>query len=225
MRLHACVKKNSTGSRFLPGRVTAAHRNGTIDVECEGGVVKNGLTYEEVLIGLQEGQEVEARRPVVMPMQCTGISWSCNGSMVVASYGNPTGSGWCDSPGLPPLLACIILLLVGAVCTWSLFSRDFKPTVPDNVLDHPVCLMCVKCHPINPSLVAAGSFNGEVIVWDVNSPESPIKLSPIVVESHEDPVMSVDWVFDPSVAGYVVASLGADGKVTLWLFLYPHLCR
>jgi hypothetical protein len=61
--------------------------------------VKNGLTYEEVLIGLQEGQEVEARRPVVMPMQCTGISWSCNGSMVVAAYGNPSGSGWCDSPG------------------------------------------------------------------------------------------------------------------------------
>jgi WD40 repeat protein len=51
-------------------------------------------------------------------------------------------------------------------------------------------------------------------VWDVNSPESPIKLSPIVVESHEDPVLSVDWVYDPSAAGYVVASLGADGKVT-----------
>lgn len=99
MRLHACTRKNSTGSRYLPGRVIASHRNGTIDVECEGGVVKNGLTYDEVLIGLQEGQEVEARKPVVMPMQCTGISWSCNGSMVAASYGNPSGSGWCDSPG------------------------------------------------------------------------------------------------------------------------------
>jgi WD40 repeat protein len=200
MRLHACVKKHANGSRFLPGRVTTAHRNGTIDVECEGGVVKNGLTYEDILIGLPEGQEVEARRPVVMPMQCTSISWSCNGSMVVASYGNPSGSGWCDSPG--------------AVCTWSLFSRDFKPTNPDYVLDHPVCIMCVKCHPHNPSLIAAGSFNGEVIVWDVNSPESPIQVSPIVVESHEDPVMSVDWVYDPSVSAYVVASLGADGKVS-----------
>lgn len=105
MRLHACVKKNTTGSRFLPGRVTVAHRNGTIDVECEGGVVKTGLTYDDVIVGLQEGQEVEARRPVVMPMQCTGISWSCNGSMVVASYGNPSGSGWCDSPGMISLLS------------------------------------------------------------------------------------------------------------------------
>lgn len=77
--------------------------------------------------------------------------------------------------------------------------------------------MCVKCHPQNPSLIAAGSFNGEVIVWDVNTPESPIQLSPIIVESHDDPVMAVDWVYDPSVSAYVVASLGADGKVLFFL--------
>jgi hypothetical protein len=199
MRLHACVKKHANGSRYLPGRVTTAHRNGTIDVECEGGVVKTGLTYDDVLIGLPEGQEVEARRPVVMAMQCTGISWSCHGSQVIASYGNPSTSGWCDSPG--------------AICIWSLFSKEFKASQPDHVLDHPVCLMCVKCHPLNPALIAAGSFNGEVIVWDVNTPESPIQVSPIVVESHEDPVMSVDWVYDPTLSAYVVASLGADGKV------------
>jgi WD40 repeat protein len=83
--------------------------------------------------------------------------------------------------------------------------------------------MCVKCHPLYPSLLAAGSFNGEVIVWDVNSPESPIKISPIVVESHEDPVMSVDWVYDPTAGAFVVASLGADGKVRTFSSFSCHI--
>lgn len=92
---------SSSGNvKYLPGRVIAAHRNGTADVECEGGVVKNGVTQEDVMVGLQEGQEVEARRPVVVSMQCTGVSWSCNGSILAAAYGNRDVSGWCDSPGI-----------------------------------------------------------------------------------------------------------------------------
>lgn len=83
--------------------------------------------------------------------------------------------------------------------------------------------MCIKCHPINPSIIAAGSFNGEVIVWDVNTPEGPLQVSPIIVESHEDPVMSVDWVYDPTLSTYVVASLGADGKVNITLKLIQLL--
>mmetsp|Transcript_14874 Transcript_14874/g.22368 ORF Transcript_14874/g.22368 Transcript_14874/m.22368 type:complete len:754 (-) Transcript_14874:107-2368(-) len=202
MRLHACVRRGTNESRYLPGRVTAVHRNETVDVECEGGVIKAGLTRDDLLVGLTEGQEVEARRPVIVSMQCTGVSWSCNGSMVVASYGNADVSGWCDSPG--------------AVCTWSVFGRDLNPSVPDFVLDHTVCVMCVRCHPTNPSVVAAGSFNGEVIVWDVNNPEGPLHLSSITEDSHDEPVMGVDWVLDSSLGVYLVCSVGADGKVLLW---------
>ena len=28
--------------------------------------------------------------------------------------------------------------------------------------------MCVRCHPEQPALVAAGTFNGEVMVWDLS---------------------------------------------------------
>lgn len=205
MRLHACVKRSANPKAsvvFLPGRVTKAHRNGSVDVECEGGVTKLGLVADDILVGLNEGQDVEARKPLLTPLECTGVSWSCNGSIVAASYGRLGIQGWCDLPG--------------AVCTWSLFSRDFQEKQPTCILDHTVCLMCVQFHPTNPSLLAAGSFNGEVVVWDLNTPDGAVKMSPISEQGHNDPVMSLQWVYNSHSQAYVLASLGADGKLLLW---------
>jgi hypothetical protein len=42
---------------------------------------------------------------------------------------------------------------------------------------------------------------------------SPLQMSPISEQGHSDPVMSLSWVFDPASQAYMLASLGADGKV------------
>jgi WD40 repeat protein len=105
------------------------------------------------------------------------------------------------------------VLWSGAVCTWSIFNREFNPAVPDLVLDHTICIMCLRFHPTSPSLVAAGSFNGEVLVWDLNHSDSPIAISPIAEAGHSEPVMAVDWVRDPSSDRFLLGSVGADGKV------------
>ncbi|CAM9488680.1 unnamed protein product [Phaeothamnion confervicola] len=98
-------------------------------------------------------------------LQCTGVGWSAAGSTLIASFGRRDIAGWCDLPG--------------ALAVWRVFRRGFAEAAatgsgaaggagtaaapPDAVLDHSSCLMCVACHPVNPSLVAAGSFNGEVL--------------------------------------------------------------
>lgn len=64
--------------------------------------------------------------------------------------------------------------------------------------------MCVAYHPKNPSLVAAGSFNGEVFVWDTEPEEYRFYSSGIGDYFHREPVTKVAWVYDVQAAEYNV---------------------
>ena len=77
--------------------------------------------------------------------------------------------------------------------------------------------MCVACHPVRPSVVAAGTFNGEVVVWDMNKVDEPcIARSQIDDYFHREPVQRVEWMRDFSSKGHMLASVSADGKVLFW---------
>lgn len=65
--------------------------------------------------------------------------------------------------------------------------------------------MCVACHPKNPAIVAAGSFNGEVLVWDTEPEEYKFLSSGIGDYFHREPVTKVAWVFDPQANEYNVS--------------------
>lgn len=64
--------------------------------------------------------------------------------------------------------------------------------------------MCVAYHPTNPSIVAAGSFNGEVLVWDTEPEEYKVYASGIGDFFHREPVTKVAWVYDVQAAEYNV---------------------
>ena len=199
VRVHA--KTSSRGKvKYLPGRIVRA-KAGRFDVECEGGTVHKDLTSDDILVGVQEGQSVEARRPARVALQATGVAWNVTGSTLAASYGRTDIAGWCDMPG--------------AVCVWNVFGKDFDCANPDYVLDHPSCLLCVAFHPLLPALVAAGSFNGEVVVWDLASSEQTPLVSPIAEQVHKEPVVDLQWVRDGGEE-WLLCSAGADGKILFW---------
>jgi hypothetical protein len=88
-------------------------------------------------------------------LQCTGVGWNAGGTVVCACFGNLATAGWC--------------LQGGSLCAWPVFRRGFDPAAaPDVVLEHSSCLMALACHPAQPSLVACGSFNGEVLLFDLS---------------------------------------------------------
>ncbi len=223
VRLHVKISFKTGETKHLPGRVVKCNRNGTFDIECEGNSkIELGVPLEDLFIGLEEGQVVEARRPTTIQLLCTGVSWNASGGSIAVSYGRNDIIGWCEYPG--------------AVCVWNLFSKNFSSENPDFTLDHSSCLTTVVFHPLIPSLIAAGSFNGEVIIWDLTIPESPIAVSPITEYSHKEPVGDLKWLHVGSGGGggggvandWMLVSVGADGKVRIMFFvvtlMYEFTC-
>lgn len=205
LRVHCKQQQRGDVMKYIPGRIVKASGKGNaggFDCECEDDIVIRGITSDDVVVGVGDGEGVEARRPERASLECTGISWNASGSVLAVSYGRRDITGWCDLPG--------------AIATWGIFNKQFQPSEPDQVLDHPSCLMCLSCHPENPSLIAAGSFNGEVIVWDLNKPETPLAVSSISDYTHKEPVMCLNWIFDKSSAAWLIVSTGADGRILQW---------
>jgi WD40 repeat protein len=221
MRVHAKVALKSGQVKYMPGIITkyTSNRNnrsgGLFEVQCDGrSRAEVDLTVDDILVGLYAGLNIEARMPRKVNLQCTGLSWNATGNILAACYGKNDVDGWCDYPG--------------AVCCWNIFGKSLVPENPDFVLDHPSCLMCVCYHPLIPSIIAAGSFNGEIIVWDLTSPEAPLAVSAITEYSHKTPVLSLNWVCssvsgrsgasqDPaSLDSWLLSSVCTGGKALFW---------
>ena len=168
----------------------------------EGGKTEYGVSVDDLMLGLDEGSVVEARRPNKVYLQGTGVSWNATGSSLAVAFGRGDIAGWCDYPG--------------AVCMWNVFGKAFDAANPDAVLDHSSCIMSVACHPQQPALVAGGSFNGEVVVWDLTLPEQLLAVSAISEYGHKEPVLGLEWVHDALHGEWLLCSVAADGRVLFW---------
>ncbi|KAJ1453219.1 WD40-repeat-containing domain protein [Pelagophyceae sp. CCMP2097] len=146
------------------------------------------------------------KRAAELQLQCVSLSWNATGSMVVCGFGRRDTFGWCDAPGL--------------VCCWSVFRSDFRADKPTHLLEHNSCVTAVSCHPKRPSHVAVGSFNGEVMVYDVSETAGDPLLACSAIDDyfHREPVTAVQWVADSAQAGegFQLASLSGDGKILWW---------
>lgn len=140
-------------------------------------------------------------------LQVTGVSWNCTGSVIAVSYGRFDHEDWCTHKSV--------------LCTWNLDRRKIDATKADIAIDLPSCLMCVACHPSQPSWIAGGSFSGEVLVWDVSRDDDLLVASSGVGnDSHREPVSKLQWVVDSESKGkkYNLVSVATDGRILVWQF-------
>jgi WD40 repeat protein len=150
----------------------------------------------------------------------TGVSWNRSGFSLAVSYGRFDVTGWCDSPG--------------ALCVWNLRRSDVDPRKPDFLFETDSCLQCVAFHPADPAVVAAGSFDGEVLVWDIRGDgdgdgdgdgkenrDGPnmktqtggdclVAKSAVSDASHREPVVALAWLRSAHAAGTRL------GRGSLW---------
>eukprot|EP00916_Digyalum_oweni_P005826 GHVL01010104.1.p1 GENE.GHVL01010104.1~~GHVL01010104.1.p1 ORF type:complete len:250 (+),score=57.67 GHVL01010104.1:74-823(+) len=81
----------------------------------------------------------------------SSICWNCTGSCLAMSYGGMGNNlGWNDSRG--------------KISFWNMFDRDnIKPNLTI-YSDTPIT--SINFHPSQPSLIAGGSYVGEIFIWD-----------------------------------------------------------
>lgn len=135
--------------------------------------------------------------------QVTGLSWNCTGSVVAASFGQFEHENWCTHKT--------------ALCTWNLDRRNVKEEKPDTTIELPSCLMCLAFHPKNPAIIAGGTFNGEVMLWDLSREDDLLVASSgIDDDSHQEPVSKVYWITGSKGKKIYLISASSDGKILQW---------
>ncbi|MCD4534249.1 PQQ-binding-like beta-propeller repeat protein [Nocardioides sp. cx-169] len=77
------------------------------------------------------------------------------------------------------------------------------------VLRHRRLVNSVAWNPISPSILASGSADKTVGIWDVSVPSNPLLA---VLSRHTDDVNSVSWMPD----GRRLVCVSEDGHVTMW---------
>ncbi len=66
--------------------------------------------------------------------------------------------------------------------------------------------MCLAFHPEQPAILAGGSFNGEVLVWNTALTDEPLVASSQIGDYyHREPVSQVTWVFNLKKRKYEVS--------------------
>lgn len=121
---------------------------------------------------------------------CTDITWSKSGSTIAAAYGSYDHESWCTHKG--------------HLATWNISRANSD--VPTFSTEVSSCLMSIAFHPELPSVIAGGTFGGEVAIWQTNdSLENSILASSGTSDlSHEEPISCVSWVPGKKLGNYNV---------------------
>jgi WD40 repeat protein len=81
--------------------------------------------------------------------------------------------------------------------------------------------MSLAFHPTQPAVLAGGTYNGELLIWNTASTD----LDPLVASSsiddyfHREAIQAVEWIpadLSGGVDAYLVATVSGDGKVLIW---------
>ena len=108
----------------------------------------------------------------------------------------------------------------GQILVWSLKNVTFPEYKYESL---PTGVMCLDWHPSSPALLAAGLYDGTVLVYDVrNKHNKPIYESTVRTQKHTDPVWQIRW--NPETdKKFNFYSISSDGRVMNWSLMKNKL--
>lgn len=110
----------------------------------------------------------------------------------------------------------------GKLLFWTLKSPKF----PERIIEAPTGLISCHFSKNNPSLIATGSYDGVVAIYDVRKKDNkPVAESSQMLEKHIDTVWEVRWHDQGSEKGENLISISSDGRITEWSIKKGLECR
>lgn len=103
---------------------------------------------------------------------------------------------------------------------WQVFRRDYNPKKAQKEIEVSNCLTSVAFHPTDPLLLAGGTLNGEIYLWNIDKEEPLVCKSDVDEYYHRESIQSLIWVRQQSMTTLVVntslVSCSTDGKILVW---------
>lgn len=133
------------------------------------------------------------------PVKVSSMSWSCTGSVIALAFSCTQHDDWCSH--------CSVIHL------YNIDRNNFNGAVPSKILETSSCIRSVSMHPYEPSVVAAGTYSGEVIVWNLMNDDMNI-LGSSGKDGHSESVTQLQWVTQST--GTSLVSAGLDSFLVMW---------
>ena len=103
----------------------------------------------------------------------------------------------------------------GILAFWTLKN----PSFPERIIKYPNRITSCQFSKNNPNLIAGGTNNGIVAIWDIRKPGN----QPILANNdqnakgkHSDCVWEVQWVGKSQKGGESLVTISSDGRVVEW---------
>jgi dynein intermediate chain len=98
----------------------------------------------------------------------------------------------------------------GLIMVWS----KHLTTRPEVILRAPTAILCALFAPHHPNLVVGAGHSGQIFLWDLREPRSPVLQTPLSGMAHSHPVLSMSMIGSPASASLV--TLSDDGRLCSW---------
>ncbi|XP_066581276.1 cytoplasmic dynein 2 intermediate chain 2-like [Prorops nasuta] len=109
-------------------------------------------------------------------LKVSDLTWSTGGGTIAISQSVKYHETWCEHRN--------------KIFLYNLTKQETVLETPNKKLETNSCVTKIVYHPLVPSILAAGLFNGDILLWNLRD---EISITPLVVCTHEDSVSNLQW--------------------------------